>query len=106
MIRRPPRSTLFPYTTLFRSRHEYLTVEHLLLAILDTPKVREVLRACGADLGKLKQELKEHIDRSTPRLEEGEEREGQPTLGFQRVLERAVFDVQWSGRKAGGVGKC
>ena len=46
------------------ARHEYLTVEHLLLAILDTPKVREILRACGADLGKLKQELKEHIDQS------------------------------------------
>jgi ATP-dependent Clp protease ATP-binding subunit ClpA len=85
------------------SRHEYLTVEHLLLAILDTPKVREVLRACGADLGKLKQELKEHIDQSTPRLEEGEEREVQPTLGFQRVLQRAVFHVQSSGKKEVGV---
>ena len=81
------------------ARHEYLTVEHLLLAILDTPKVREVLRACGADLGKLKQELKEHIDQSTPRLEEGEEREVQPTLGFQRVLQRAVFHVQSSGKE-------
>ena len=68
------------------ARHEYLTVEHLLLAILDTPKVREVLRACGADLAKLKQELRDHIEQSTPRLEEGEEREVQPTLGFQRVL--------------------
>ncbi|MGH8209840.1 MAG: Clp protease N-terminal domain-containing protein, partial [Steroidobacteraceae bacterium] len=85
------------------ARHEYLTVEHLLLAILDTPKVREVLRACGADLGKLKQELKEHIDQSTPRLEEGEEREVQPTLGFQRVLQRAVFHVQSSGKKEVGV---
>ena len=85
------------------ARHEYLTVEHLLLAILDTPKVREVLRACGADLAKLKQELKEHIDQSTPRLEEGEEREVQPTLGFQRVLQRAVFHVQSSGKKEVGV---
>ena len=85
------------------ARHEYLTVEHLLLAILDTPKVREVLRACGADLSKLKQELKEHIDQSTPRLEEGEEREVQPTLGFQRVLQRAVFHVQSSGKKEVGV---
>jgi ATP-dependent Clp protease ATP-binding subunit ClpA len=85
------------------ARHEYLTVEHLLLAILDTPKVREVLRACGADLGKLKQELKEHIEQSTPRLEEGEEREVQPTLGFQRVLQRAVFHVQSSGKKEVGV---
>ena len=85
------------------ARHEYLTVEHLLLAILDTPKVREVLRACGADTIKLKQELKEHIDSSTPRLEEGEEREVQPTLGFQRVLQRAVFHVQSSGKKEVGV---
>jgi ATP-dependent Clp protease ATP-binding subunit ClpA len=86
------------------ARHEYLTVEHLLLAILDTPKVREVLRACGADLAKFKQELKEHIDQSTPKLEEGEEREVQPTLGFQRVLQRAVFHVQSSGKKEVGVG--
>jgi ATP-dependent Clp protease ATP-binding subunit ClpA len=85
------------------ARHEYLTVEHLLLAILDTPKVREILRACGADLGKLKQELKEHIEQSTPRVEEGEEREVQPTLGFQRVLQRAVFHVQSSGKKEVGV---
>jgi ATP-dependent Clp protease ATP-binding subunit ClpA len=85
------------------ARHEYLTVEHLLLAILDTPKVREILRACGSDLTKLKQELKEHIDQSTPRLEEGEEREVQPTLGFQRVLQRAVFHVQSSGKKEVGV---
>jgi len=85
------------------ARHEYLTVEHLLLAILDTPKVREILRACGADLAKLKQELKEHLDQSTPRLDETEEREVQPTLGFQRVLQRAVFHVQSSGKKEVGV---
>ncbi|HEV3181777.1 MAG TPA: Clp protease N-terminal domain-containing protein, partial [Steroidobacteraceae bacterium] len=85
------------------ARHEYLTVEHLLLAIFDTPKVREVLRACGADLAKLKQELRDHIEQSTPRLEEGEEREVQPTLGFQRVLPRAVFHVQSSGKKEVGV---
>jgi ATP-dependent Clp protease ATP-binding subunit ClpA len=85
------------------ARHEYLTVEHLLLAILDTPKVREILRACGADLVKLKQEIKEHIDQSTPRLDESEEREVQPTLGFQRVLQRAVFHVQSSGKKEVGV---
>jgi ATP-dependent Clp protease ATP-binding subunit ClpA len=85
------------------ARHEYLTVEHLLLAILDTPRVREILRACGADLTKLKQELKDHIDQSTPRVENGEEREVQPTLGFQRVLQRAVFHVQSSGKKEVGV---
>jgi ATP-dependent Clp protease ATP-binding subunit ClpA len=85
------------------SRHEYLTVEHLLLAILDTPKVREVLRSCGVDFAKLRDELKEHIEQSTPRLEEGEEREVQPTLGFQRVLQRALFHVQSSGKKEVGV---
>ncbi len=85
------------------ARHEYLTVEHLLLAILDTPRVREILRACGADLTKLKQELKDHIEQSTPRVEDGEEREVQPTLGFQRVLQRAVFHVQSSGKKEVGV---
>ncbi|HEY2590261.1 MAG TPA: ATP-dependent Clp protease ATP-binding subunit ClpA, partial [Steroidobacteraceae bacterium] len=66
--------------------------------------VREILRACGADLAKLKQELKDHLDQSTPRLEEAEEREVQPTLGFQRVLQRAVFHVQSSGKKEVGVG--
>jgi ATP-dependent Clp protease ATP-binding subunit ClpA len=86
------------------ARHEYLTVENLLLAILDTPKVREILKACGADLVKLKQELKEHLDQSTPKLEETEENEVQPTLGFQRVLQRAVFHVQSSGKKEVGVG--
>ena len=85
------------------ARHEYLTVEHLLLSILDTPRVREVLRACGADLARLRQELKEHIEQSTPRVVESVEREVQPTLGFQRVLQRAVFHVQSSGRKEVGV---
>ncbi len=84
-------------------RHEFLTVEHLLHAILDTPRVREVLRACGADAGRLRDELREHIDKTTPRLREGEDREVQPTLGFQRVLQRAVFHVQSSGRKEVGV---
>ncbi len=85
------------------ARHEYLTVEHLLLAVLDTPRVREVLRACGADLSRLRQELKEHIDQATPRVAEDTDREVQPTLGFQRVLQRAVFHVQSSGRKEVGV---
>ena len=81
------------------ARHEFMTVEHLLLAIIDTPKVREVLRACGADMARLRKELQEFIDQTTPRLKEGDEREVQPTLGFQRVLQRAVFHVQSSGKK-------
>jgi ATP-dependent Clp protease ATP-binding subunit ClpA len=84
-------------------KHEFLTVEHLLLAILDTPRVKEVLKACGGDVPRLAAELREHIDQSTPRLPEGDEREVQPTLGFQRVLQRAVFHVQSSGRKEVGV---
>ena len=84
-------------------RHEFLTVEHLLHAILQTPKVREVLRSCGADVDRLSSELHTHIEASTPRLKAGEDREVQPTLGFQRVLQRAVFHVQSSGRKEVGV---
>jgi ATP-dependent Clp protease ATP-binding subunit ClpA len=81
------------------ARHEFMTVEHLLLAIVDTPKVREVLKSCGADTSKLKTELKQFIDQTTPRLPAGEDRDVQPTLGFQRVLQRAVFHVQSSGKK-------
>ncbi len=81
-------------------RHEFITVEHLLLALLDTPAVIEVLKACGADLARLSRELKAFIEESTPRLRgEEEETEVQPTLGFQRVLQRAVFHVQSSARK-------
>jgi ATP-dependent Clp protease ATP-binding subunit ClpA len=84
-------------------RHEFLTVEQLLLALLDAPRVREVLEGCGAQLERLAMELKEHIETNTPQLPEGEEREVQPTLGFQRVLQRALFHVQSSGRKEVGV---
>jgi ATP-dependent Clp protease ATP-binding subunit ClpA len=84
-------------------RHEFLTVEHLLLSILDTPRVKEILQACGGDAARLVVELREHIEQTTPRVPEGEEREVQPTLGFQRVLQRAVFHVQSSGRKEVGV---
>ena len=81
-------------------RHEFITVEHLLLALLDTPQVVETLRACGTDLARLRRELKDFIDDSTPRLRgDDDEAEVQPTLGFQRVLQRAVFHVQSSGRK-------
>src|SRR5512137_2379659 len=76
-----------------------MTVEHLLLAIIDTPKVREILRACGADAARLRKDLKDFVEQTTPRLKQDDEREVQPTLGFQRVLQRAVFHVQSSGRK-------
>ena len=83
--------------------HEFLTVEQLLLALLDAPKVREVLSGCGGAPDELAAELRAHIEANTPTLREGEEREVQPTLGFQRVLQRAVFHVQSSGRKEVGV---
>lgn len=81
-------------------RHEFMTVEHLLLALLDNAAARSVLRSVGADIDRLRGELAEFIDSTTPVLpEDAEERETQPTLGFQRVLQRAVFHVQSSGRK-------
>jgi ATP-dependent Clp protease ATP-binding subunit ClpA len=81
------------------ARHEYMTVEHLLLSILDAPRVREILKACGADLARLAGELQKFIDETTPALAAEDDREVQPTLGFQRVLQRAVFNVQSSGKK-------
>ena len=81
------------------ARHEFMTVEHLLLAIVDTPKVRDILRSCHADVVKLRKDLKDFIDQTTPRLKDDDDREVQPTLGFQRVLQRAVFHVQSSGKK-------
>jgi ATP-dependent Clp protease ATP-binding subunit ClpA len=81
------------------ARHEYMTVEHLLLSILDAPRVREILKACGADLARLQSDLQKFIDETTPALAADDDREVQPTLGFQRVLQRAVFNVQSSGKK-------
>jgi len=81
------------------NRHEFMTVEHLLLALLDVPQVHDVLRACDTDVAKLRQQLTDFIDESTPRVSMDDENDVQPTLGFQRVLQRAVFHVQSSGRK-------
>ncbi len=81
-------------------RHEFMTVEHLLLALLDNEAAVKVLGACGANMGELRQELTEFVDTTTPLIPESDdERETQPTLGFQRVLQRAVFHVQSSGKK-------
>ncbi|MBB1420721.1 ATP-dependent Clp protease ATP-binding subunit ClpA [Pseudoalteromonas sp. SG43-7] len=80
-------------------RHEFMTVEHLLLALLDNPSAGEALHACGIDMAALKAELSEFINETTPVIPDlEEERETQPTLGFQRVLQRAVFHVQSSGK--------
>lgn len=81
-------------------RHEFMTVEHLLLALLDNEAAVDVLRACGADLFTLRDQLTQYIEETTPLIPEGqEEREVQPTLGFQRVLQRAIFHVQSSGKE-------
>ena len=81
-------------------RHEWMTVEHLLLALLDNSVAVDVLKAVGADIDRLRKELHEFIESTTPLIPAGDsERETQPTLGFQRVLQRAVFHVQSSGRK-------
>ena len=81
-------------------RHEFMTVEHLLLALIDNNIAADVLIACGTDLSKLRSELVDFVDSTTPLIPEQEiERETQPTLGFQRVLQRAVFHVQSSGKK-------
>ncbi|MEN7341948.1 MAG: ATP-dependent Clp protease ATP-binding subunit ClpA [Pseudomonadota bacterium] len=77
-------------------RHEFMTVEHLLLAILDIPEVFDLLRACEADVNRLRRELHEVIDQTTPKLADESDQEVTPTLGFQRVLQRAVFHVQQS----------
>ncbi|MEM9256634.1 MAG: ATP-dependent Clp protease ATP-binding subunit ClpA [Pseudomonadota bacterium] len=80
-------------------RHEFMTVEHLLLALLDNNDAIRVLKACGADIGSLRADLVEFVDATTPLIPEDEdERDTQPTLGFQRVLQRAVFHVQSSGK--------
>lgn len=81
-------------------RHEFMTVEHLLLALLDNESAANVLTSCGAHLEWLRKELIEFVDSTTPLIPEDDtERETQPTLGFQRVLQRAVFHVQSSGKK-------
>ena len=80
-------------------RHEFMTVEHLLFAILDVPKVHEILKACNANIPELRRQLTECIEEQTPLLADEDETEVQPTLGFQRVLQRAVFHVQSSGKK-------
>lgn len=80
------------------SRHEFMTVEHLLLALLSNISAREALDACKVDLVALRQELEHFIAQTTPLLPENDSRDTQPTLSFQRVLQRAVFHVQSSGR--------
>ena len=79
--------------------HEFMTVEHLLLALIDNESANTVLAACGAKMDDLREDLSQFLEQNTPLLYQGDNRETQPTLGFQRVLQRAVFHVQSSGRK-------
>jgi len=80
-------------------RHEFMTVEHLLLALIDNPTSKNVLKACGANIEELEYDLNRFLDETTPLLPDKDDREIEPTLGFQRVLQRAVFQVQSSGKK-------
>jgi ATP-dependent Clp protease ATP-binding subunit ClpA len=101
MLSRDLEITLnFAFKDARSKRHEFLTVDHLLLALLDNAEAAQALRACGADISKLRRELEEFVDTTTPMIPKNDtERETQTTMGFQRVLQRAVFHVQSSGKK-------
>lgn len=80
-------------------RYEFMTVEHLMLALIDNAQAAEVIRACGGQIDEIREELRSYIEKNTPLLDDADSRDTQPTLGFQRVLQRAVFHVQSSGKK-------
>jgi len=82
-----------------QKQHEFITVEHLLLAMLDNPSAAEVLKACGVDLEELRGVLTDFISEHTPRLSPHSDSDTQPTQGFQRVIQRAILHVQSSGKK-------
>ena len=83
-----------------KKRHELMSVEHMLLALLDNAEAAQVLRACGGSTDAMRQELTEFLDSTTPLISTNvEEQDTQPTLGFQRVIQRAMFHVNSSGRK-------
>ena len=80
-----------------QQRHEFITVEHLLMALLDNPSAAEVLRACAANIDDLRKSLTGFIKENTPTVSGSEEVDTQPTLGFQRVIQRAIMHVQSTG---------
>ncbi|QKJ66616.1 ATP-dependent Clp protease ATP-binding subunit ClpA [Deefgea piscis] len=82
-----------------QKRHEYITVEHLLLALLDNPSAIDVIKACGANLEELRRQLGDFVTEHTPVVSGSNEVETQPTIGFQRVIQRAILHVQSSGKK-------
>ena len=87
------------FRTACDKHHEFITVEHLLLAILDNQVTVDILRACLVDIARLRHDLIKYIEETTPLIPVGVIRESQPTLGFQRVLQRAAFHVQSSGKR-------
>ena len=80
-----------------QQRHEFITVEHLLLALLDNPSAAEVLRACSANIDDLRKSLTNFIKDNTPQVAGNDDVDTQPTLGFQRVIQRAIMHVQSTG---------
>src|SRR5574340_158806 len=82
-----------------QKRHEFISVEHLLMAMLDNPSAAEVLRACGANIEDMREQLGKFIEEHTPKVSGEGEVDTQPTLGFQRVIQRAILHVQSSGKK-------
>ncbi|MBL8518704.1 MAG: ATP-dependent Clp protease ATP-binding subunit ClpA [Betaproteobacteria bacterium] len=82
-----------------QKRHEFITVEHLLLALLENPSASEVLKACAAKMDELRKSLTEFIEQHTPTVAGEGDVDTQPTLGFQRVIQRAILHVQSSGKK-------
>ena len=82
-----------------QKRHELITVEHLLMAMLDNPSASDVLKSCGANIDKLRADLTDHIEEHTPVVDGKDDVDTQPTLGFQRVIQRAMLHVQSSGKK-------
>ena len=93
------RSLNQAFRTAYEKRHEFISVEHLLLALLGNTAALDVFRACGVKTEVLRQELEAFIEEMTPLIAPGLKRETQPTLGFQRVLQRAAFHVQSSGKQ-------
>ena len=79
-------------------RYEFMTIEHLLFALLNNDSASTVLKACGANLNSLHGDLIKFIEENSTTIEDLDERDTQPTIGFQRVLQRAVFNVQSSGK--------
>src|SRR2546429_3489052 len=82
-----------------QKRHEFITVEHLLLALLDNPSAAEILRACGANMDTLRKNVMQRIAQKTSVIPSDREVDTQPTLSFQRVIQRAILHVQSSGKK-------